>query len=77
MRSGSARQNPVHCMDVGLLLDKISSYVEGVRSSRSLWYRILQEGQWSFGYVSPPMSESSLLPSPFSEDDWFNDSDNY
>jgi ankyrin repeat protein len=39
-----AAQNILHALDTGLLLDKISSYVEGIQSTRSLWYHIVQHG---------------------------------
>jgi len=44
VRSGHAAQNILHALDTGLLLDKISSYVEGIQSTRSLWYQIVQHG---------------------------------
>ena len=44
VRNGHAAQNILHALDTGLLLDKISSYVEGIQSTRSLWYQIVQHG---------------------------------
>ena len=44
VRNGSARQNPVHGLDIGLILDKISNYVQGITSARSLWYAIVRQG---------------------------------
>ena len=46
VRNGHAAQNILHALhvDTGLLLDKISSYVEGIRSARSLLYHIVRHG---------------------------------
>ena len=42
VRSGSASQNPIHALDIDLVLDKICGYLAGIRSSRSLWYHIVR-----------------------------------
>ena len=44
VRNGHRSHNLVHALDTGLLLDKISSYVEGIRNTRSLWYHIVRQG---------------------------------
>ena len=44
VRNGHRSHNLVHALDTGLLLDKISSYVEGIRNARSLWYHIVRQG---------------------------------
>jgi len=44
VRNGQATQNILHALDTGLLLEKISSYVEGLQSTRSLWYHIVRHG---------------------------------
>ena len=45
-RNGHVYENPVHALDTGLLLEKISSYVEGIQSARSLWHHIARQGYW-------------------------------
>jgi len=44
LRNGQRSDNILHALDTGLLLEKISSYVEGIQSTRSLWYQIVQHG---------------------------------
>ena len=44
VRNGHASQNIVHALDTSLLLNKISSYVEGMQRTRSLWYHIVRQG---------------------------------